>query len=67
MVIRHKTSINKKYYELFCQIFFFGKDVLKIKTITLSIPQRYINLCKKFKLKKIIIKKQTLVPFIEIH
>ena len=67
MVIRRKSSIYKKYYESFGQMFFFGKDNLKFKTVTLANAQRYVNLCKKFKLKKIILKKQTLLPFIEIH
>ena len=67
MVIRRKSSINKKYYELFGQMYFFGQDSLKFKTIILANAKRYGNLCKKFKLKKIILKKQTLLPFIEIH
>ena len=67
MVIRRKSSIYKEYYELFGQMSFFCKDSLKFKTVIHANAQRYVNLCKKFKLKKIILKKQTLLSFIEIH
>ena len=67
MVIRRKSSIYKEYYELFGQMSFFCKDSLKFKTVILANTQRYVNVCKKFKLKKIILKKQALLPLIEIY
>jgi len=54
MVIRRKYSINKKYYESIGQGMLFGHDNIHFKTINLSKKQRFKNLCKKFRLKKIV-------------
>ena len=68
MVIRRKSSIYKKLYEMNGQISMFGYDNLKFKTINLPKTQRFKNLCPKFNLKKIIINKKSLkIPFIIIN
>ena len=53
MVIRRKSSIYKKLYEINGQKMMFGYDNVHFKTINLPAKQRYINLCSKFGLKKI--------------
>ena len=53
MVIRRKSSIYKKIYELNGQKMMFGHDNIHFKTINLPTKQRYKNLCNKFGLKKI--------------
>ena len=67
MVIRRKSSIDKKYYELSGQMSFFGRDRLDFKSVTLKQPQKYKNLCRKFRLKMIIKNKKILLPIIDIH
>ena len=68
MAIRRKYSLNKISYELMGQQSFFGRDNLSHKTINLPKAQKFINICKKFKLKKIIIKSKLLLPIIsKIH
>ena len=52
MVIRRKSSIYKKIYELNGQKMMFGHDNIHFKTINLPVKQRYRNLCSKFGLKK---------------
>ena len=52
MVIRRKSSIYKKIYELNGQKMMFGHDNIHFKTINLPAKQKYINLCSKFGLKK---------------
>ena len=53
MVIRRKSSIYKKLYELNGQASMFGHDNLHFKTVNLPNKQRLTNLCKKFSVKKI--------------
>ena len=53
MVIRRKSSIYKKLYEINCQQMMFVHDNIHFKTINLPVKQRYKNLCSKFGLKKI--------------
>ena len=53
MVITTKDSILKKYYEANGQQSFFGYDNLEFKTINHPTPHKFVNLCEKFKLKKI--------------
>ena len=67
MVIKLKSLFNTKNYSLFNRIDFFGMNNLNFKTFTLDKVQRYLNLFEKFKLKKIILKIQTLLPFIKIY
>tara|TARA_B100000674_G_scaffold153977_1_gene122818 strand:- start:156 stop:359 length:204 start_codon:yes stop_codon:yes gene_type:complete len=52
MVIRRKSSIYKKLYEINGQQMMFGHDNLDFKTINLPSKQRYKSLCSKFGLKK---------------
>ena len=54
MVIRRKTSVYKRLYEINGQKIMFGYDNIDFKTVNLPKKQRYINLCCKFGLKKII-------------
>ena len=67
MVIRHKSSIDKKKYELSEQLPLFGRDNLDFKTVNLVKGQKFINLCRVFKLKKIILQKKISISFFEIH
>ena len=53
MIIRRKSSIFKKFYEINGQEMMFGHDNLNFKTINLPSKQRYKSLCNKFGLKKI--------------
>ena len=53
MPIRRKSSMEKKYYETIGQGLLFGHDNLRFKTVNLPQRQRFINLCKKFKIKQI--------------
>ena len=67
MVIRHKSSIDKKNYEISGQLSLFGRDNLDFKTVNLSKVQKYVNLCRIFKLKKILIQKKVFIILLEIH
>ena len=51
MVIRRKSSIYKKLYEINGQKMLFGHDNIHFKTINLPQKQKYKNLCSKFGLK----------------
>ena len=63
MVIRRKSSIDKKNYKLSGQLTLFGRDNLDFKTINLAKGQKLVNLCKVFKLKKITLQKNALIFF----
>jgi len=52
MVIRRKSSIFKRLYEINGQKMMFGYDNIHFKTINLPSKQKYKNLCSKFGLKK---------------
>ncbi len=52
MVIRRKSSIYKKLYEINGQKTMFGYDNINFKTVNLPKKQKYKNLCSKFGLKK---------------
>ena len=52
MVIRRKSSIYKKLYEINGQKMMFGYDNINFKTVNLPKRQKYINLCSKYGLKK---------------
>ena len=64
MSVRHKSSINKQNYEISGQLAFFGRDILSFKSVNLPDAQRYKDLCKQFKLKKIVCKSSLLLDFI---
>ena len=67
MVIRRKSSIDKKNYELSGQLTLFRRDNLDFKTVNLAKGQKLVNLCKVFKLKKITLQKKMLLSFFEIY
>ena len=67
MVIRRKSSIDKKNYELSGQLTLFGRDNLDFKTVNLTRGQKFVNLCKVFKLKKITLQNKMLLSFFEIY
>ena len=67
MVIRRKSSIDKKNCELSGQLTLFGRDNLDFKTVNLAKGQKFVNLCKVFKLKKITLQKKMLLSFFEIY
>ena len=52
MVIRRKSSIYKKLYEINGQKTMFGYDNINFKTVNLPKRQKYKGLCSKFGLKK---------------
>jgi len=53
-VIKRQSSINKIIYENNGQKYFFGRDNLFFKSVNMPKKQRLTNLCKDFKLKKLI-------------
>ena len=67
MVTRRKSLINKKNYEFSGQLTLFGRDNLDFKTVNLAKSQKFVNLCKVFKLKKITLQKKMLLSFFEIY
>ena len=67
MVIRRKSSIYKKLYELNGQVSIFGYDNLRFKTVNLPKPQKFKNLCKRFNLKIFYKTKSLSLPFISIN
>ena len=67
MVIRRKSSIYKKLYELNGQTSMFGHDNLHFKTVNLPKTQKFRNLCPKFNLKKINKYKSIKIPLITIN
>ena len=58
MVIKRKSSIYKKLYEINGQKSMFGHDNVHFKTINLPSKQRYKNLCSEFGLKKLNVDKK---------
>ena len=52
MVIRLKSTIDKRNYELLVQLCIFRGDNLNYKTINLVKVNKYINLFRIFRLKK---------------
>ena len=67
MVIRRKSSIYKKLYELNGQTSMFGHDNLIFKTVNLPKTQKFRDLCPKFNLKKIQKNKSFYMPIININ
>ena len=52
--MRRKYSIDNYFYEQKGQILMFGWDNLAFKTINMLKKQHFDNICKIFKLKKLI-------------
>ena len=67
MIVKKKSSIYKKLYEINGQKSMFGHDNIHFKTVNLPNKQRYINICSKFGLKKIYRLKSINIPFIAIN
>ncbi len=67
MVIRRKSSIYKKLYELNGQSSMFGYDNLKFKTVNLPKSQKFKHLCPTFSLKKFHKIKSINIPLIIIN
>ena len=65
-MIKRKSSINKIFYENNGQKSFFGRDNLSFKSINMPKKQHFVNLCKDFKLKKIIKNKYFSLRFLNI-
>tara|TARA_B110000495_G_C22841236_1_gene490625 strand:+ start:636 stop:842 length:207 start_codon:yes stop_codon:yes gene_type:complete len=53
MILKRKSFLDKKNYELSGQQFFFDRYNLAFKAINLPKPQHYDSLFKKFRIKKI--------------
>ena len=67
MVIRRKSSIYKKLYEINGQKMLSGHDNIQFKTINLPQKQKYKNLCSKFGLKKLYFSRTTILPIVNIN
>ena len=66
MVIRRKSSIYKKLYELNGQASMFGHDNIHFKTVNLPKTQKFKDLCPNFNLKIIKKSKSIKIPFVTI-
>ena len=67
MVIGRKSSIDKKNYELSGQLSLFGRNNLDFKTVNLAKRQKFVTLCRVFKLKRIISQKKVFLSSFEVH
>ena len=67
MSIRRKSLLDKKNYKSLEQLSFFGRDNLDFKTVNLTKGQKFVNLCRVFKLKKIILQKKIFLSSFEIQ
>ena len=65
MIIRRKSSIDKKNYELSGQLTLFGRDNLDFKTVNLAKGQKFVNQSKVFKLKNITLQKKCSYLFLK--
>ena len=66
-MVRSKSLKNITNYEKKGQKFFFGKDNLSFKTVNMHKKQHFDNICKEFKLKKIIKKIYLPIKIINIY
>ena len=53
MILKRKSSLDKKNYELSGQQFFFGRNSQAFKTVYLKKTKHYDNFVEKFRIKKI--------------
>ena len=65
-MIRNKKSFNKFVYEGYRKNFFV-RDNLSLKIICIKKKQRFVNICKDYRLKKIIKKIKLFAPLININ
>jgi hypothetical protein len=66
MPITTKDSILKLYYEANGQQQMFGYDNLQFKTVNHPTPHRFVELCNKFKLKKLVFDKELKLGYLSI-
>ena len=66
-MIKRKSSLNKIFYEKNGQKSFFGRDNLSFKAVNMAKKQHYVNICRDFRLKKIIKKIILYLPVININ
>ena len=66
--MRKKYKINYRInnIEIPSQISFFGYDNLSFKTVNLPKPQKFVNLCRIFHIKKIITNNSIFINYIKI-
>jgi hypothetical protein len=64
--ITNKDSVLKLYYEANGQQEMFGRDNLQFKTVNHPTPHRFVDLCNKFKLKKLITDKALSLGYLSI-
>ena len=53
-IVLNINLVDKKNYEISGQLSLFGRDNLDFKTVNLAKGQKFVNLCRVFKIKKII-------------
>jgi hypothetical protein len=66
MPITTKDAILKRLYEANGQQQMFGYDNLQFKTVNHPTPHKFVNLCNKFKLKKLVIDKALSLSYLSI-
>jgi len=66
MPITTKDAILKRLYEANGQQQMFGYDNLQFKTVNHPTPHKFVNLCNKFKLKKLITDKALSLGYLSI-
>ena len=66
-MIKSKYSFYKLYFEKIGQKSFFGRDNLPFKTVNMANKQKYINICKDFKIKKINKQNSLFLPLVKIN
>ena len=66
MPITRKDTILKLFYEANGQQTMFGYDNLQFKTVNHPRPHKFVDLCNKFKLKKLVIDKALRLGYLTI-
>jgi len=66
MPITTKDAILKRLYEENGQLQMFGYDNLQFKTVNHPTPHRFVELCNKFKLKKLVFDKELKLGYLSI-
>ena len=66
MPITTKDAILKRLYEENGQQQMFGYDNLQFKTVNHPTPHRFMELCNKFKLKKLVFDKELKLGYLSI-
>ena len=66
MPITTKDAVLKRLYEENGQQQMFGYDNLQFKTVNHPTPHKFVDLCNKFKLKKLITDKALSLSYLSI-